>query len=120
MSEPASEPTTSEPGSHAPPSQAAPETREARPALVRDEHEASVLLRSVVGLMLIGASLGLALEQLAGSWVPAFVTANVLSQRARNVLLIAIAVGGLLGAVAAVVLLRVGRGRGVARLSLVA
>jgi uncharacterized membrane protein len=68
-------------------------------------------LRATAGLALVGASLALALEQLAGtgSWVPAFVSANVIPAHGRNVLLVAMVAGALLGAVAALALLRFGR-----------
>lgn len=73
-------------------------------------------VRASLGLALVGASLALALEQLAGDWVPAFVTANVISPRSRNFLLLAMVLGAALGGGLALALLRVGRGAGARRL----
>ncbi|HEY2903964.1 MAG TPA: DUF2079 domain-containing protein [Polyangia bacterium] len=83
--------------------------------------ERALLARAGLGLAIIGASSALFLESLTGRWLGPFVANNALSERQRGQLLVALALGALVGLVAAAALYWPARERdGLQRLSRVA
>jgi len=82
------------------------------------DRDFTVLIRALGGLVIVGASLALALQQLRGAWIEPFVRQNVLGGERRMRILVSMAAGALGGLCVSLGALSVGEPpAGLARLS---